>query len=462
MRFGSVEFFKVLIKTVLSIFFFLPLAAAVVFGVLFARNSAKLSEAETRIETIEGENRTLRLVTDQLIKDKAGTLESFDDIFARSGIAYEDFIAYVYGKKGIDAQGLYDAMSKAGLTDKEIVALAASKNTVSGETLYEIMSKNGISDKDIITIIANKSGGKIDDYYEILKECGLSDDDIVAYINKKNQSSSPGVPAQSSSSDSSGSTPDDPNSAPDSTSGTDVSSSVPPDSTSEPTGEYAALYEDMYVPVPPEYVREENVIYLTFDDGPSKHTYSILRYLREANVKATFFVVPDRSEECAATLRAIADDGHAIGVHSATHVYNDIYASVEAFLDDFYEAWDIIREATGISTEVFRFPGGSNNDFNVDTRDAIIAEMSRRGFRFFDWNVDSYDVTGATWTQMYNSIPKEVRGNYRSIVLMHDSATTPNTVLVLEDVIKVLKNEGYKFDKINSDTKPVQFIGPFA
>ncbi|MDE7363191.1 MAG: polysaccharide deacetylase [Oscillospiraceae bacterium] len=452
MRFGSVEFFKVLIKTVLAILFFLPLAAAVVFGVLFARNSAKLSEVETRIESVEDENRRLQLVTDMLVKDKAGTIEAFDTIFAKSGIAYEDFVAYIYGKESLDAQGFYDAMSKAGLSDKEIVALAASKNTVSGESLYEIMSKNGVSDKDIITIIANKSGGKIDDYYEILKQCGLSDDDIVAYINKKNPQTTP--PASS--------TPPQSSSTPESSSSTDEPSSTVPDNTSEPQGEYAALYEDMYVSEPPEYVREENVIYLTFDDGPSNHTYSILSYLKENNVKATFFVVPDRSEECAATLRAIANDGHAIGVHSASHEYEKIYASVEAFLDDFYEAWDIIRSATGISTEIFRFPGGSNNDFNEDTRDAIIAEMSRRGFRFFDWNVDSYDVTGATWTQMYNSIPMDVRGNYRSIVLMHDSPNRQNTVWVLEDIIKVLKDEGYKFDKINSDTKPVQFIGPFA
>lgn len=459
MRFGSVEFFKVLIKTVLAIFFFLPLAAAVVFGVLFARNNAQLSETKTRLEKVEDENRRLLLETEQLVKDRAGTIETFDSIFAKSGIAYEDFIAYVVGKKGIDAQGLYDAMSKAGLSDKEMIELAAAKNTVNSETLYEIMSKNGISDKDLITIIANKGGGTIDDYYEILKQCGLSDEDIVAYINKKNPSSTVAPPQSGSSTSSSTSSTPEQSSSTDST---DTSSSAPPESTSEPSREYALLYEDMYVSVPAEYVREEGVIYLTFDDGPSKHTYSILSYLRENNVKATFFVVPNRSEECAATLRAIANDGHAIGVHSATHEYEKIYASVEAFLDDFYEAWDIIRDATGISTEIFRFPGGSNNDFDVDTRDEIIAEMSRRGFRFYDWNVDSYDVTGATWTQMYNSIPLNVRGNYRSIVLMHDLATTPNTVLVLEDIIGVLKKEGYKFDKINSDTKPVQFIGPFA
>lgn len=453
MRFGSVEFFKVLIKSVLAILFFIPLAAAVVFGVFFVKNNAQLSEVREKLKTVEDENRRLSLVADALVSEKAGTVEGFDEIFARSGIKYTELISYVNEKNKLSAQELYDILSGSGLTDREIITIAASKNTVNGESFYEIMSRNGISDKDIITIIANKSGGTIDEYYEILKECGLSDADIVGYINKKN----PNMSTSSVSSSGSGSS----STASGDSSSTTGTSSVPGE-TSEPQGQYSALYEDLYVSEPPEYVREENTVYLTFDDGPSGNTYAILSYLRKANVKATFFVVPNRSEECAATLRAIAADGHAIGVHSASHEYQKIYASVEAFLDDFYEAWDIIRDATGISTEIFRFPGGSNNDYNADTREAIIAEMSRRGFRFYDWNVDSYDVTGATWTQMYNSIPLEVNDHSRSIVLMHDATIRENTVYVLEDVIKVLLDEGYKFDKINSDTKPVQFVGPFA
>ena len=233
---------------------------------------------------------------------------------------------------------------------------------------------------------------------------------------------------------------------------------------SQPESPYTDIYPDMMVNAPAEsdYVRELGIVYLTFDDGPSDNTYSILSYLEQYNVKATFFVVPNRSEGCYAKLRAIAAAGHSIGVHSASHVYKDIYSSVEAYLDDFHEAWDIIYDATGIKTEIFRFPGGSVNDFNTETRDKIIQEMTRRGFRYYDWNVESGDVDGATWTDMYNSIPSDIANCYRSIVLMHDSNSTPNTVLVLGDVLHALVSDGYKFDKINNDTRPVQFTGPFA
>ena len=188
----------------------------------------------------------------------------------------------------------------------------------------------------------------------------------------------------------------------------------------------------------------------------------MLHYLDQYDIKATFFVVPQRTDECYALMKQIVDKGHSIGVHSASHKYEKIYASVEAYLEDFNEAWQMIYEATGVKTHIFRFPGGSKNDFNEATRDAIIEEMTRRGFRYYDWNVDSNDAGGATWTEMYNSIPADIAGNYRSVVLMHDSAQRENTVYVLEDILRVLTNEGYKFDKINNNTQPVQFIGPFA
>lgn len=452
MRFGSVEFFKVLIKTVLAIFFFVPLILAVVFGVLWANDNRRLSE---KIQQTEQENQKLTLVADTLVKDRAGTIESFNDIFKMSGLSFEDFIVYVKKQNEVDAAGFYNILSNAGVSDKDIISMAASKKKVSGAVFYEIMSQNGITDKELITAIAEKSGGSVEDYYAILKQCGLSDEDIITFIGKKNPNA---LPSSSTPSTPSGSSGGESSENSESSSG----SSSEPNSTSEPPNAYEALYTDMYVKQPESYVREDGTIYLTFDDGPSDYTENILKYLRDNKVKATFFVVPSRTDWCYKKLRAIVAEGHAIGVHSATHEYKKIYASVEAFLDDFYEAWDIIRDATGVSTEIFRFPGGTNNDFNVDTRDDIIKEMTRRGFRFYDWNVDSKDVTGATWTQMYNSIPRDVKSVSRSIVLMHDSINRYNTVLVLDDVIKVLKREGYKFDKINSNTQPIQFIGPFS
>lgn len=382
MQFGSVAFFKMLIKTVLCIVFFVPLVLCVVFAVLLWNKSAEVRD-------IQQDNERLEYYAAILSGEREPTVKGFYDVYARSGLSDEELIEYVLHGKD-ESQ---PAANMSGGTSSDSSASSGS----SGNSAFQTVD----------TAEAESSAESEAD---------------AAETNQTTQQAS------------------------------------------QPESPYADIYPDMMVNAPAEsdYVRELGTVYLTFDDGPSDNTYSILSYLEQYNVKATFFVVPNRSEGCYAKLKAIAAAGHSIGVHSASHVYKDIYSSVEAYLDDFHEAWDIIYDATGIKTEIFRFPGGSVNDFNTETRDKIIQEMTRRGFRYYDWNVESGDVDGATWTDMYNSIPSDIANCYRSIVLMHDSNSTPNTVLVLGDVLHVLVSDGYKFDKINNDTRPVQFTGPFA
>lgn len=450
MRFGSVEFFKVLIKTALAILFFVPLILAVVFGVLFVQKNTRVNELQEENSVVLRDNERLSEIADFVVGQRVGDAEDVLEIMKRSGTSYDEFISLAMEKKDIDAQGLYDILSKCGVSDKNIIAMAAAKKTVNAEEFYEVMSKNGITASDLVKAVVKNSGSSTEDYYKILSECGMSDSEIIEYINKKNNNSQTSMPTNSGTSDTSDT------SATSNTSDTSEEDSSMPEESSP----YADLYPDMYVTAPESYKFEEGTIYFTFDDGPSQYTYGLLDYLNRYNAKATWFVVPSREQWCFDALKAISDAGHTVGVHSASHDYEKIYSSVEAYLEDFHEAWDIVRDATGQTPQVFRFPGGSKNDFNGETRDAIIKEMTRRGFRFYDWNVESGDVDGANWQQMYNSIPRDCHNLKRPVVLMHD--TVQNTLYVIEDVLKVLSDEGYKFDAIRNDTEPVQFIGPFS
>lgn len=221
---------------------------------------------------------------------------------------------------------------------------------------------------------------------------------------------------------------------------------------------YTSLFPDLYAEkYDGEYEDSENTVYLTFDDGPSVLTENLLYYLRQENVKATFFVVPERTDYCYSLLKQISDAGHSIGIHSASHDYEKIYASVDAFLDDFNEAYEIVLEATGKAPDIYRFPGGSVNDYNEKTRDDIISEMDRRGFTYFDWNVDSNDWQGHGWTTLYTDVLKDAEEFSSPVILFHNTGDRDNTVLVIEDIIKALKNKGYKFGSLSQKIKPVQF-----
>jgi peptidoglycan-N-acetylglucosamine deacetylase len=61
-------------------------------------------------------------------------------------------------------------------------------------------------------------------------------------------------------------------------------------------------------------------LYFTFDDGPNaKWTPPLLDALRETGVRATFFLIDEHiTDETAPIVKRIADEGHAIGLHSGS------------------------------------------------------------------------------------------------------------------------------------------------
>ena len=91
-------------------------------------------------------------------------------------------------------------------------------------------------------------------------------------------------------------------------------------------------------------------VYLTFDDGPSTVvTGRVLDILKEEHIKATFFIVSDMAKTRQETLLRIAEEGHSLGVHSASHDYRRIYSSDEALLADIDECAAYIFHTTGVT-----------------------------------------------------------------------------------------------------------------
>ena len=222
--------------------------------------------------------------------------------------------------------------------------------------------------------------------------------------------------------------------------------------------EYQKLYPELYVEAPAfQEAAADKVVYLTFDDGPSAVTDSILETLDQYGIKATFFVVPDGSAESNRRLKAIADAGHTIGIHTASHKYDEIYDSVSAYLEDFELAFRRVEKATGIRCTIFRFPGGSVNGYNRPVYQPIIAEMLRRGFTYYDWNASSDDAAGQTTaTGIANQAVKTTTAK-RAILLCHDAPAKTATAKALPTIIDKLTAKGYRFDKLDNTVLPVTF-----
>lgn len=226
------------------------------------------------------------------------------------------------------------------------------------------------------------------------------------------------------------------------------------------SGGYQALYPDFYAPQTYSANSAPNkTAYLTFDDGPSGNTDIILQTLQEENVKATFFVVGTDDAGNLARMRRIVQEGHTIGMHSYSHSYKKIYASVEAFLKDMYQVFNLIKDTTGVTPTCFRFPGGSINSYNKAVYKDIKAEMIRRGFVPYDWNVSSGDASTTKYTpeQLTGHVLNGIGSKSRIIVLMHDSSSKENTAQAVRQIIIGIREKGFIFAPLDYQTKPILF-----
>ncbi len=219
---------------------------------------------------------------------------------------------------------------------------------------------------------------------------------------------------------------------------------------------YQDKYPDLRCCPQTIFIKRKKTVYLTFDDGPSRYTEYFLDILAKHKVKATFFVVGKSNPESSRIMKRIVDEGHSIAPHTYTHVYNKIYASVDSFLDDFKKIHDLIYETTGVKSTILRFPGGTVNVYNRRIFRELSAEMLRRGYTFFDWDVSAGDATkNSTAASVLNNILNGVHENGRNIVLMHD--TSGQTLKALESAIIYFKNKGFAFDRLTNEIEPVTF-----
>lgn len=200
-------------------------------------------------------------------------------------------------------------------------------------------------------------------------------------------------------------------------------------------------------------------VYLTFDDGPSIYTGQILDVLAANNVKATFFVI-GRDKEYYDYYRRIVDEGHTIGMHSYSHVYQDVYASVESFGNEIEQLNQLIYDVTGVKSSIFRFPGGSSNNVAPLPIQDYIAYLNEHDINYYDWNALNGDAvtSGLTPEQLVSNIMNDVENNRDSIVLMHDLQTTHTTVESLQLLIDTLKSKGYEMLPISEETPLIQHV----
>ena len=197
---------------------------------------------------------------------------------------------------------------------------------------------------------------------------------------------------------------------------------------------------------------DKKIAYLSFDDGPSEITPDILDTLKKKNAKATFFLVGNEiTAEREASVKRELEEGHSIGIHTFSHKKNELYCDETFFFQDFDQCRDRIREVTGITPTLHRFPWGSNNNYVCPIVDNLIQKLAAQNVKSFDWNVSGEDSLGTNVPKavIYRNVAKDLERYDQPIILLHDSNTMKNTSAVLGEIIDLIVEKGYSFGTLD-------------
>lgn len=174
--------------------------------------------------------------------------------------------------------------------------------------------------------------------------------------------------------------------------------------------------------------RKHKRVALTFDDGPSSYTSSVMKILRDRKVKGTFFVIGEQVPSGAKLLRKMIRQGFEIGNHSLHHEMYPGYASMRA-------TSKAVQRASGFKPCSFRPPYGAVNS-------GVVAAAKANGMTTINWDRDTMDWSLPGSGHIYSVGASATSG---SIVLMHDGGgSRSQTVAALPSIISALKGRGYK------------------
>ena len=180
---------------------------------------------------------------------------------------------------------------------------------------------------------------------------------------------------------------------------------------------------------PADFPRNQKLVALTFDDGPSKFTPQILDCLAAHNAKATFFVVGTNTNANPAIVKRAYDMGMEIGNHTMHHK-NLKTLGAEGIRSELNSASSAILAACGKRPTLIRPPYGNYNRTVSSVADGPLIL----------WSIDTLDWKTRNADKTVQSILSNVKDG--SIILMHDLYS--QSAEAADRVIPELIFRGYK------------------
>ena len=179
-------------------------------------------------------------------------------------------------------------------------------------------------------------------------------------------------------------------------------------------------------------------IALTFDDGPDpKWTPEVLKVLADNDAHGTFFVIGSEVARHPELTREITNGGNELGLHTFTHPNMQRIAPWRRTLE-LSQTQVAIARATGVHTNLARFPYSSKADAIDDTNWKLVQDAGRQGYLIVVNDMDSEDWQRPGVDQIIrNASPP---GETPAVILFHDAGgDRSQTIAALPHVIRRLR-----------------------
>lgn len=152
---------------------------------------------------------------------------------------------------------------------------------------------------------------------------------------------------------------------------------------------------------------------LTFDDGPDPDgTPAVLDSLDKAGIKATFFMVGEQVKDNPSLAREVANRGHAVGLHGATHTSQRDLEDWKV-KDEMAYGLGTLEVATGSRPTHFRPPYGVFSEAGYEACQALRLEPVYWSAWGMDWETISAE-------RITDIVERDLAPG--AIVVLHDSA----------------------------------------
>jgi peptidoglycan/xylan/chitin deacetylase (PgdA/CDA1 family) len=176
----------------------------------------------------------------------------------------------------------------------------------------------------------------------------------------------------------------------------------------------------------------ENLLFLTFDDGPDPDsTPELLSLLHKYSIKALFFCDGQAAEKYPDLIELIITQGHIIGNHGYRHP-DGWLTSTGKYISD------VSKAAEFTSSELFRPPFG-----RITT--CQYREL-KKDYRIVLWDIMPYDFDKTFDSEKsLEVLKKKIRPG--SIIVLHD---TPSSTAhkIIGEFVPYAVNTGWRFELI--------------